>query len=273
MIEKKNTLLSVAVAMALTACGGGGGSSTSTPAAPTVLSTASGKAVDGYLSLATVLCDTNKNGVADTGEAVVPTDVQGNFAFSPACASNIVVTGGTNIDTGLPFTGVLKATAGSTVATPLTSLMADSGLTSAQIATFLGLPAGTDLTTLDPSAKNTDGSLKNAVLQQKTLALQQIIQQTANTIGTLAQNSTASSLQAIYSEVVKAVAAALAANPSATLIDTSGNVSGSLVSNIVQQSVTNVANSANSALAAVKTTVAGFSGASVAAMAAAACRR
>jgi hypothetical protein len=269
MIEKKNTLLSIAVAMALTACGGGGGSSTPA-AAPTVLSTGSGTAVDGYVSGATVVCDTNKNGVADAGEVVVLTDAKGNFVFSPACTSNIVVSGGTNIDTGLPFTGVLKAPAGSTVATPLTSLMVDSGLTAAQIATSLGLPAGTDLTTLDPAATNADGSLKNPVLQQKTLAVQQIIQQTANTIGMLAQNSTSSSLQAIYSEVVKAVAASITANPTTTLIDTSGTVSGSLVTGIVQQSVTNVATSANTKLATVKNKIAGYSATSVAEVAAAA---
>ncbi|PUA20197.1 hypothetical protein [Glaciimonas sp. PCH181] len=267
MIDKKNTLLSVAVALALAACGGGGGS-TSTPT-PTAASTTSGKAVDGYLSGSAVLCDTNKNGVADTGEAVVLTDAQGNFTFTTACASNIVVSGGTNIDTGLPFTGVLKTTAGSTVATPITSLMVDAGLTNAQVAAFLGLPVGTDPTKLDPSA-TTNGVLNNPDALKRTLALQQIIQQTTNTIATLGGNTTVAALQAIYLNVVKAVTAALVANPTASLIDASGNVSSGLVNNVVQQSVTNVATSSDPTLVNVKTIVATFSPSRIAAVATAA---
>ncbi|MGS0740790.1 hypothetical protein ACVBEF_02975 [Glaciimonas sp. GG7] len=261
MINNKNTLMSIAVALALAACGGGGSSSPAATAAP---STGSGTAVDGYLSGSAVLCDTNKNGATDTGEQVVLTNSAGNFTFSPACTSNIVVSGGTNIDTGLPFNGVLKAQAGSTVATPLTSLMVDAGLTSAQIAAFVGLPVGSDLTKLDPAAAGNADALK------KTLALQQIIQQTTNTISGLGQNSTTTSLQAVYLEVVKAVAATLLANPTASLIDASGNVASGLVNSVVQQSVTNVTTSSNTVLATVKTVVATLSPARVAGVAAAA---
>ncbi|KAF3996619.1 hypothetical protein [Glaciimonas immobilis] len=261
MLDKKVTLLSIAVALALTACGGGGSSTTPTPTP--VASTGSGKAVDGYLSSATVLCDTNKNGAADTGEVSVLTDSQGNFVFSPACTGNIVVTGGTNIDTGLPFTGTLKASAGSTVATPLTTLTVDAGLTTAQVVVFLGLPAGTDVTKLDPVASTPD-------VLKRTLALQQIIQSTTNTLAALGKNSSGATLQGIYLEVVKSVASTLVVNPTAILIDSSGNISPVLVSSVVQQSVTNVATTANPALAASKSVIATLSPARVATVASAA---
>lgn len=266
MLDKKSTLLSLAVALTLSACGGGSGGSTQTVATP---ATTSGKAVDGYLSNSAVLCDTNKNGVADAGETVVLTDGAGNFTFATACASNIVVSGGTNIDTGLPFTGIIKAPAGSTVATPLTSLMVDAGLTAAQVAAFVGLAVGSDPTKIDPAA-TTNGVLTNPDVLKKTLALQQIIQQTTNTIAALGKNSTTASLQVIYLEVVKAVAATLVANPSATLVDSTGGVSTVLVTTIVSQSVTNVATTSNPALATVKGLIANYSPTRIATVAAAA---
>jgi hypothetical protein len=67
--------------------------------------------------------------------------------------------GGTNIDTGLPFKGLMKAPVGSQFITPLTSLMADSGLTAAEVVAALGLPNGTDVTRLDP--------ISNLELQKK----------------------------------------------------------------------------------------------------------
>ncbi|MDP3842914.1 MAG: hypothetical protein Q8Q81_10005 [Oxalobacteraceae bacterium] len=252
MIEKKNTLLSMAVALALTACGGGGGST------PATLATSTGKAVDGYLSGSSVLCDTNNNGVADAGEATVTTNSLGDFVFSPACSSTIVVSGGTNIDTGLAFKGRLKAPAGSTVATPLTSLMVDGGLTAAQVAAALGLPAGTDVSKVDP--------MSNPDLQKKTLAMQQIIQQVADTVGSLAQNTSPAAIQAIYSVVAKAVVTTLAANPTEKLVDASGSVSTTLVFGIVKQSVKKVQETTDATLATTKAGVSTFSPTSVAEM-------
>lgn len=271
MFNKKNAILSAAVTLAistLTACGGGGGDGATTPPAPVAAATASGKVVDGYLSGAQVLCDANNNGVADAGETVVISNGQGDFAFSPACSSPLVASGGTNIDTGLPFKGMIKATPGSTVITPLTTLLVNTGLTAAQLAAALGLPAGTDVTKLDPAAKNAAGALVNADLQKKSLAVQQITQQIANTVGALAQNTTTSALQAIYGEVANAVVKTLLANTSATLVDASGNVNVSLVNSVVQQSLTNVAASTNTALTAVKQTIGTYSPKSVAALAA-----
>ena len=248
---RNKSLVSAAVALMLAACGDGGSLQ---------LATSSGKAVDGYIKDALVLCDTNNNGVADAGEATTVTNATGDFTFSPLCASTIVVSGGTNIDTGLPFNGLLKAPAGSTVATPLTSLMVSGGLTAAQVAAAFGLPAGTDVTTADPAAAgNTD-------LLKKTLAAQQIMQQTADTLGGLGGNTTPAAIQALYTEVAKAVATTITANPSTPLVASNGTVSDTLVNTVVEQSVTNVASTTNTTLAAVNTAIDAFDASRVAAL-------
>lgn len=257
MINQKKTLLSIAVGMVLAGCGGG-----SDYVAPVVQPsiTTSGKAVDGYLSGSLVLCDTNSNGTADAGETTTTTNATGDFTFTPGCSSTIVVSGGNNTDTGLPFKGLLKTPAGSIVATPLTTLMADGGLTAAQVATALGLPAGTDVTKLDPVLP------ANFELQKKTLAIQQVIQQITDTLGGLAQNASPAALQAIYSAVAKSVVATLVSNPAVVLINASGAVSTTLVTAVIVDSVKKVEASTDASLSNSKVVLAAYSGASIAAL-------
>lgn len=208
MFTKKNPLLWLAMAMAATGCGGGSDST-----ATTVPS--SGKVVDGYLVGTTVLCDLNKNGVQDSGEISTTTGAGGAFTFAAGCSSTLVATGGVDETTGFAFTGVLKSPAGSTVATPLTTLLADTGMTPAQLATALGLPAGTDVTQIDPA----DG--KNPDLLKTTLAVQQIIQQMSNMFAGLGGST---EIGAIYSKVAAAVAKSLLATPGTPLLSTDGTV-------------------------------------------------
>ena len=186
-------------ALLVSACGGG---SSSPPASAT---SSSGFAVDGYLSAATVLCDANSNGSADTGEVTVSTDSSGFFKFTPACSAPLVVTGGTNVDTGLLFTGKLKAPAGSTVVSPLTTLIAE-GTSADQITKSLGLPAGIDFLNTDPALAK-DGAPVNADLLKKTLALQQLAQKTMEVFAKLASAGGNAARPAIYSEVLTGMAA------------------------------------------------------------------
>ena len=218
--------------------------------------TTSGKAVDGYLSGASVLCDTNNNGAADSGEAISIASPTGDFVFSPGCSSVLVSSGGTSTDTDFPFKGLIKAPAGSAFITPLTTLMAISGLTAAQVATALGLPAGTDVTKIDP--------MVNLELQKRTLAIQQVIQQITDTLAGLAQNASLEARQAIYSAVAKSVAATLLANPNTPLINTSGTVSATLVSAVIVDSLTKVAESTDASLNNSKAVLALYSGTSIA---------
>lgn len=220
---KKLRLLPLAAAVSLIfGCGGGDGDST-TPST----TTSSGTLVDGYVSGATVVCDANSNGVLDAGEASTTTDANGDFSFSPACGASIFASGGTNIDTGLPLVGLLKAPAGATMVTPLTTLVA-SGMTTEQVATALGLPAGTDVTQVDP--------MGDVELQKATLVVQQIIQKTSETLAALAGST---DVNAIYSGVAAAVADTLATSAT-PLIATDGTIDGALVTASVAASVTEV---------------------------------
>ncbi|RVT48433.1 hypothetical protein [Rubrivivax albus] len=227
-----------AAACLLASCGGGGGSPPVTDTPP--VTSSSGVAVDGYLQFATVLCDVNGNGVADAGERGAGTDAAGRFGFSPACDAPLVVTGGTNADTGLPFTGTLRAPAGATVVSPLTTLLAE-GLAAADLLAALGLPDDTSLATTDPAA-TTDGVLQQPELYRATLALQQIVQGTASVLLELAGVDDAATQRAVYAAVARAAAAELAADGGTPPVLRNGTtVSPSVVDAIVQAAVSAVA--------------------------------
>lgn len=151
--------LSVATAL-LAACGGGGGSGTSNNT--TTSASISGKAVDFYLSGATVT-------FTGCGNATTTTDATGNFTTPQNCSGGAyTVSGGTDIGTGLPFKGVLKSSFSSTdskaVASPLTTLVANNP--NLNLVALFGL--GGNPYTTDPM---TDAaSLKAAVVVQALIS-------------------------------------------------------------------------------------------------------
>ena len=121
----KYTFLATTITTLLTACAGSDGSNNSSTA-PFASKPISGAAVDFYLKNATVKFD-DCNGLTTT------TDLQGKFSFDTTADCNnsaITITGGTDIGTGLPFTGTLKIkktdlqniSNNDLVASPLTSL-------------------------------------------------------------------------------------------------------------------------------------------------------
>src|SRR5262249_23123379 len=73
---------------------------------------------DGPISGAVVFADDNNNGTLDDGEFFTMTDAAGNFEPIGGVGP-LVAYGGTDASTGLPFTGVLEAPAGSTSINPL----------------------------------------------------------------------------------------------------------------------------------------------------------
>lgn len=136
----------IAVGAAAAGGGGGGGGSDGGPA------TISGYVIDGYISGATVTRAVNSNQVTTNDDGF----------FSGLQGSGILTaTGGVDISTGLPFTGVLRAPEDATVITPLTTLMVQLsqqfGLNDADaqtaIKTALGLAQRIDLMTTDPLAE------------------------------------------------------------------------------------------------------------------------
>jgi Ca2+-binding RTX toxin-like protein len=80
------------------------------------------EASDGYIAGATVFADANGNFIHNAGEASATTDAFGNLNFSSS-GHPIVLTGGTDIATGLSFEGLMAAASGATVISPLTTIV------------------------------------------------------------------------------------------------------------------------------------------------------
>jgi Ca2+-binding RTX toxin-like protein len=129
-----------------------------------VAGTIKGFAIDGYVAGATVFADADGDGMLDSGEAFTTTAGDGSFSLVSG-DSPLVMFGGVDISTGLAFTGTMSAVAGSTVVTPLTTLvhqialtMATVGQTPAEAAiaaevavlAAFGLDPTIDLATYDP---------------------------------------------------------------------------------------------------------------------------
>lgn len=212
------------VVVGLAGCFGGGGSDASTPVTPTPPAKvpAAGAMVDGYVSGATVYCDVNGNGKADAGEAQTTTLADGSYKFDD-CNSPVVGSGGTDTATGFAFSGVLKTPAGSGFMTPLTTLVTGTGLSTADLAKLLGLPAGTDPTKVDPT--------KDVNLYKTTLAVQQIIAQLAKAIA-----GSNLDLNSIYSQVAGALVETLkAAAASGTVLITADGLNASVLSTLTDK--------------------------------------
>jgi hypothetical protein len=208
-------------AATLVACGGGDDSPP--PSQPSA--TVSGKAVDFYLSGSTVTfldCD-NKTAV---------TNGTGDFTFPARCTKSALrVTGGTDIGTGQPFTGVLQAPALDSkdgviqVASPLTTLAVQLGSGQvAPLAAGLGL-AGKDLTTLDP--------MQDAAALRAAVVVQQLVDHVAKTLTGLGEGGTLTAADSAAA-ASKAVANAVASAPG-----TADLTSVALVTNVVSSAVQN----------------------------------
>jgi len=210
-----------AAAATLVACGGGS-DSPSTPSTPSV--TVSGKAVDFYVSGATVT-------FLDCSNQTAITNATGDFTFPAGCTSSALKgSGGTDIGTGQPFTGVLQSPAlpykaGVTpMLTPLTTLLAQLGAGQAEaLATKLGL-AGKDLTSLDP--------MQDAAVLKAAVVVQQLVEQVTKTLTGVAKGGTLSAADAAAA-AAKAVASAVGAASGPVDLTSSALVT-SVVSSAVQ---------------------------------------
>ncbi len=120
-------------------------------------------AIEGYIANATIYVDDNNNGTLDAGDYVTHSNAVGAFSITGTHTGAIYLLGGngaTDTATGAPFNGVLKAAPGSTVLSPLTTLIAelaasptfngDVAAATSQVVAALGLPTGVDPNTFDP---------------------------------------------------------------------------------------------------------------------------
>lgn len=166
----KTTALAFATSSLLIA--GCGGSSSDGGSAPRVEPT--GKVIDFYLSGATVKFD-DCNGVTRI------TNSTGGFNFPENCfQSNVTVTGGTDIGTGLLFTGELRALAipgaSEVIVSPITTLISytDAGIANtAKFAAQLGLQ-NKNFLLVDPMT-NKDVLKATVVTQQLLNQIQSVL--------------------------------------------------------------------------------------------------
>lgn len=139
------------------------------PTAPIVFG--SGNAINGYLANAFVWHDNNNDGRWDSSEPYAFTNAKGAFSDLVAGPGTLRVTGLTDelraqltdepseatidISTGNAFAGIFSAPAGSTVITPLTTLVVATGGDPAKLDALkaaLGIPDGLNLSNFDPLA-------------------------------------------------------------------------------------------------------------------------
>ncbi len=201
-----------------------------------VKSVLTGAAIDGYISGATVFADTNENGIFDEelGEVSTVTDENGNFTLVGG-SGPLVMTGGTDIWTGLAFDGVMRAPDGSTVITPLTTLVAaiagpgadpaDVAAANALVLSAFGLDSSLNLSALDPIALALSEDAGQAALGAEALAAAIQVQATIGQATALLIGADAEADLDIAT-ATEAVIAALAAEVESTagIIDLSNTV-------------------------------------------------
>ena len=155
----------ITLASVLSACNFGGSSDS---IAPLNIS-----AIKGPLSNALAFVDRDGDGVHDDGEEFAVTSSTGSASITPTSAvspnDKLVITsitagqtiGGTTYATGTVDTNtggavadlVLKAPSNSTVVTPVTTLVAETGLSESAVKEVLGLPAEMDVLNFNPFAE------------------------------------------------------------------------------------------------------------------------
>jgi len=153
-ILKLTAAASVAMLLA-TGCSQSDGSSNSQITPPANVP-AKGKAIDGYIKGALIFADCNGNLAFDPdpaqGQLAEPndiTDTAGDYGLSipDSCKfAQLIASGGVNIDSNLPFSGVLIASAGSTNISPLTTVAALNPAFAAEL-TAQGIDPSVDFTT------------------------------------------------------------------------------------------------------------------------------
>ena len=174
--------------------------------------------------------DRDGDGVHDDGEEFAVTSSTGSATITPTSAvsatDKLVITsitagqtiGGTTYATGTVDTNtggavadlVLKAPSNSTVVTPVTTPVAETGLSESAVKEVLGLPAEMDVINFNPFADNLSEAEKTVALEAEKVALK--VYTTVSTIQASAKSSVltkafATAIEAV-GEVVKEQSAA-----------------------------------------------------------------
>jgi len=191
------------------------------PIVTPIVITLNGNAIDGYIVGATVFADANGNGVRDTGEAFAVTGANGAFTLTGG-SGPLVMTGGIDVSTGQFFKGTLTAPAGSTVVTPITTLiqsLVDAGQTVAAaesaVKSAFGLANDLDLTTFDPVKGVEDGVAGAGAALSAAIQIQNTVVQAASALQGAAGASVAlgTATKAVFAELASKLQADSTASP------------------------------------------------------------
>ncbi len=154
-----------------------------------------GHATHGYIQGATIFADANGDGLLTTGEVSATTDAQGRYILGSTATGPLVLIGGTDTSTNLPFTGRLTAAAGAPAINALTTLVqtlltttgATIGQATAMVNAALGLPGDTELGMLDPvsGVLNVNGTANQALIANAVLFETMALAQAAGAPGDL----------------------------------------------------------------------------------------
>ncbi len=242
----KYTFLATTITTLLTACAGSDGSNNNSTA-PFASKSISGTAVDFYLANATVKFD-DCNGLTTT------TDAQGKFSFKTTADCNnsaITITGGTDIGTGLPFTGTLKIkktdlqniSNNDLVASPLTSLEYYLGSGDLQVVlNNLGL---TTVTAANIKSYNpvTDGSAKEMAV---IFTLQQLATQIEDNFQAINKSDGSVALtQEQATQIAFSTIASALKTQGKNLFDSSGELQATALDEILTAAVTTAGTTIN----------------------------
>lgn len=227
--------------------------------------------IDGYVSGATVFADANGDGVLNAGEWSTTTDASGNYELpSNSKAGTIIAYGGTDLFTGQAFKGVLSAPAGSTVVTPLTSLLQfalannpDASVEQAMAklqAAFI-LPTGINLLSYDPMttlASSTASAADKAIaltVQAASLQVANLVVQVSSALdaaGSTTQHSAATEILSALAGVINGATGAVNLSQTSTLtsvIEAAQSSANTPLNPTLVQQLAQIAASSNAAVA------------------------
>jgi hypothetical protein len=181
--------------------------------------TVSGSVIDGYVEGATIFADANANGIWDAGEATAFTGVDGAFTLIGA-RGELVISGGADASTLQAFKGVMRATEGSTVVTPLTTLvvaLVDAGATLATaqdtVRAAFGISATVDLTSFDPVAATLSMDPDVAADGKAVMSAGVMVQNMAVQAGSVISGASTAGVGQASLSVIDALAAYIQSNP------------------------------------------------------------
>ena len=206
----RNTLLSLSTALLLGITGCSSGGSSDDPVAQAASKAYNGIGIDGILVGSTVCVDGNPtNNKCDVGEPSAITDDKGQFSIPATTVTGpLLLVGGIDNSTGAAFTGSLKAPAGSTVVTPLTSAiqsLVEDGESAddaeANVKAAMGLTnVDVNLTSFDPY--NEVSANAQAVLAKQTQLQVLVHSATVTVAGADAGTDVNSTMSSVFDAIV-----------------------------------------------------------------------